>query len=146
MKLYHYSFTESILEEGLEPFIKHKDTCLINNLIFEQFYDCFGRDYCVFLNQDKRDLGELIVSVDIDDLNNEFIYVANQDLADDIYRAWYKGNNYAEIVKKYVNSIVKFSDYNNEYKNSEIFYTEYIKPELLMIEYINEEFFKDIED
>lgn len=138
MKLYHYSFKKEILEEGLDAFCKHPDTGNINNLIYEQFGDCFGRDFCVFLNLDRRDNGHLTVSVDSENLNSELLYVADQDIADLIYSKWYKEEDCSELVEKYVSSIVKFSEYNGQYKNAEVFYTDDIPANLLSLEFLDE--------
>lgn len=144
MKLYHYGFKKEILDEGIISYIKHNDTKIINNLI-SNIYDgeCFGRDDCVFLNLDFRDIGEVIVSVDLEKLNSDLLYVANQDIANDIYNQWYRGNNCDSLVKKYVESIKKFKSYSGEYENPEIMYLGDIDSSLLNVEHLNEEFFEE---
>lgn len=139
MKLYHYGFKKEILTEGLDSFCKHPDTGAINELIYESFGECFGRDFCVFLNLDRRDNGYLTVSVDSENLNSELLYIADQDIADSIYRQWYRGNDCSELVKKYVSSIMSFNDYNGEYKNPEVFYSDDIPAEMLSVEYLDED-------
>ena len=134
MKLYHYSFNESILTEGIDAYYKHPDTVAINDLIVEQFGECFGRDYCVFFNIDKRDIGDTIVSVDSSNLDAEQLFIADQELADSIYRNWYRGNDCKELINDYVTSIMKLQDYNGEYENPEVFYTDCVQSELLNAE------------
>lgn len=135
MKLYHYGFKKEILSEGLDAYFKHSDTKTINNLIFEEFEDYFGRDYCVFLNFDKRDEGEILVSVDSNNLNKELLYVADQDLANSIYEKWYKGYECKELIKEYVKSIIPFNEYiENTYENAEIMYLDCIDSDLLVLE------------
>lgn len=139
MKLYHYGFRKNIIEYGLEAFYKHNHTRIINDLIYKEFQECFGRDYCVFLNLDKRDNGDIIVSVDSQSLNSDLLYVADEDIADAIYSNWYRGKDCFNLVREYVSSIMKLSDYNGEYSNSEVLYLDDIPSDLLKVEYINEE-------
>ena len=134
MKLYHYGFKKEILLEGLDAYYKHPDTKIINNLIFEEFQDFFGRDYCVFLNFDKRDEGNIQVSVESNSLNSELLYVADQDLANLIYKKWYNGQDCEKYIKEYVSSIIPFKDYNNNYNNAEIMYLDSISVNLLTLE------------
>ena len=134
MKLYHYTYNENILKEGLDAYYKHPDTIAINDLIINKFGECFGRDYCIFFNLNKVDNGDIIVSVDSSSLDIEQLFVANQDLADDIYRNLYRGNNCDSLIDDYVNSIMVFDNYNGEYENPEVFYTDSIPANLLKIE------------
>lgn len=134
MKLYHYSFSESILSEGLDACEKHPDTKIINSLIFKRHEDCIDRDYCVFLNFDFRNIGDLVVSVKSEDLNEDLLYVANQDIANQIYSEWYRANNTDSLVDEYVQSIKPFSEYKHEYANAEVMYLGDISPVLLTIE------------
>ena len=144
MKLYHYAFKKEILSEGIEGFHKHNDTKIINNLISNEFNgECFGRDYCIFFNLDKRDDGYLTVSVDSSKLDSNLLFVANQNIANLIYKKWYKGNDTSEAVKEYVSSIKKLSEYNNEYENPEVFYLDDISPDLLHLEEIDEGCFEE---
>ena len=138
MKLYHYSNAEAILEEGLRCWYKHTDTDVINDLIYEVCDDYLYRNSCIFFNFDKRDDGDIVVSVNINDLNKDLLYVADQDLADRIYSLYYKGKDCIELVKQYVDSIVKLEDYDNSYENSEVFYIDDVPIELLNIETIYE--------
>lgn len=139
MKLYHYGFKKEILTEGLNSFCKHPDTAEINNLIHESFGECFGRDVCVFLNLDRRDNGYLTVSVDSEKLDPGLLNVADQDIADRIYSQWYRGNDCSELVNKYVSSIMKLEEYEGQYENPEVFYSDDIPAEILTIEYLDEE-------
>lgn len=136
MRLYHYGLKKSILTEGINSYIKHPDTSIINNLIIEVFGECFNRDICVFFNLERRDEGIVTVSVDSNDLNQELINVADQDLADSIYSEWYRGKDCTDLIRKYVSSIKKLKDYNGEYKNPEIFYEDDIPANLLTLEFI----------
>lgn len=137
MKLYHYGFKRDILEEGLVAFYKHVDTNLINHLIRKSFGECFGRDYCVFFNLDRRDEGNITVSVDSKNLDSNLLYVADQDIANAIYSTWYKDGDYSKLVEQYVSSIVRFEDYNREYSNAEVFYLDDVPVELLNIESVD---------
>lgn len=130
------------MTEGLNSYCKHPDTEAINDLIQESFGECFGRDLCIFLNLDRRDDGYLTVSVDSEKLNSDLLYVANQDIANSIYRKWYRGNDCSELIKQYVESIKPFKEYNGEYQNPEVFYTDDIPVEILSVEYIDEESFE----
>lgn len=135
MKLYHYGFKKEIITEGLNAGLKHKDTEIINDMIYDIYENYFGRDYCIFLNLDKRDEGEILVSVESDKLNQNLLYIANQELANDIYRKCYQGHNCEASIKQYVSSIIPFKDYNNEYDNPELMYLDSIEAELLKVEY-----------
>lgn len=139
MKLYHYSFKKEILEEGLDAFYKHADTKIINNLICESFGECFGRDFCIFLNLDRRDDGYLTVSVDSENLDSELLYIADQDIANLIYKTWYRGDDCSKLVKEYVSSIMHLKDYNGEYINAEVFYVDDIPAKMLTVEFSNED-------
>ena len=134
MKLYHYSNNENILKEGLLSYIKHEDTELINYLINLYDDDLYNRNDCLFLTFDKRDLGDIIVSVDIDLLNKDLLFVADQEIANNIFSNYYRGNDVEELVKKYTKSIVSFKDYKREYKNPEILYQNSIPLSFLKIE------------
>lgn len=138
MKLYHYGFKKEILEEGLLGYYKHNDTEEINELIYEQYGELFKRDYCVFFNLKQIDDGELTVSVDSKSLNEDLLFVANQEAANDIYRCIYNGEDYKDSITEYVESIMKLKDYNNEYENPEVFYGDDIPSDLLTLEYIYE--------
>ena len=139
MKLYHYGFKKEILTEGLDSFCKHPDTGAINDLIYESFGECFGRDFCIFLNLDRRYDGYLTVSVDSEKLDSELLYIADQDIADSIYRQWYRGNDCSELVKQYVASIMNLAEYEGQYENPEVFYNDDIAVDLLTVEYLDEE-------
>ena len=135
MKFYHYAFNQEILSKGLSASIKHQDTETINNLIAAQHDgECFGRDYCVFLNFDNRDIGDFSVSVDSDSLDKDLIFIANQEIANNIYSKWYRGQDTVELTKKYVESIKTFSEYCNDYLNPEIMYLDDISSELISLE------------
>lgn len=136
MKLYHYGLEKTILTEGINSYIKHSDTNIINNLISEVYGKCFNRDVCVFFNLERRDEGIITVSVDSNDLNQELINVADQDLADSIYSEWYRGKDCTDLIRKYVSSIKKLKDYKGEYENPEIFYEDDIPSNLLHLEFI----------
>ena len=135
IKLYHYSFNDEILSEGILANIKHPDTETINSVISRNHDgECFNRDYCVFFNLDKRDIGDFIVSVNLKDLNKELLYVADQNIANDLYTKWYNGCPVEELAKKYVTSIKPLSEYTNEYANPEILYLGDVPATLLNVE------------
>lgn len=134
MKLYHYSNNENILKEGLLSYIKHEDTKLINYLISLYDDDLYDRNNCLFLTFDKKDLGDILVSVDTELLNKDLLLVADQEIANDIFSNYYRGNDVEELVKKYTKSIIPFNDYKGEYKNPEILYQDDIPSSFLIIE------------
>lgn len=132
VKLFHYSFKDAIFSEGILANMKHDDTKIINDAISKNHdKECFGRDHCVFLNFDKRDDGDFVVSVDLKDLNPELLYIADQNIANEIYNKFYKGYPIDELSKQYVASIKPFLEYNDEYSNPELFYLDDIPSELL---------------
>lgn len=135
MKIYHYGFRKEIITEGLDAGIKHEDTQKINDMIYDIYENYFGRDYCVFFNLDRRDEGEILLSVEVNKLNQNLLYIANQELANDIYRNYYKGYNCEDTIKQYVSSIIPFKNYKNEYENPELMYLDSIDAELLKVEY-----------
>lgn len=132
VKLFHYSFKDTIFSEGILANMKHDDTKIINDAISKNHNEkCFGRDYCVFLNFDKRNDGDFVASVDLKDLNHELLYVADQNIANEIYSKFYKGYPVDELSKQYVASIKPFLEYNGEYSNPELFYLDDIPSGLL---------------
>lgn len=138
MKIYHYGFNEKIITEGIDASIKREATEAINELIYDIYENYFGRDCCVFFNFDKRDVGDILFSVEVEELNEKLLYVANQYLADKLYDKWYKGYNSEDLaveIKEYVSSIIPFKEYNNQYENPELFYLDSIEPSLLKVEY-----------
>ena len=138
MKIYHYGFKKEIITEGIDAGFKHEDTQAINELIYDIYENYFGRDYCVFFNLDKRDLGDILISVEVEKLDENHLYIADQHLADIIHRQWYRGYSAEDLVneiKEYVSSIMPFKEYNNQYENPELFYLDSIEPHLLKVEY-----------
>lgn len=134
MKLYHYTNNKNVLKEGLKSWIKHEDTEIINNLIEKFSDDLYSRDDCIFLSFKKSDLGDIIISVNSESLNKDLLFVANQDLANEIYSNYYYDRNNESIVKNYIKSIVSFKDYNGDYENPEIIYQDSIPLNLLKLE------------
>lgn len=139
MKLYHYSLEKKILDEGINSFIKHEHTSIINSLINEFSTKCLDRQFCVFFNLDRRDDGAITVSVDSEKLNSDLLYVADQTMADVIFDKYINGKDYSDAVKKYVSSIMNLKDYNGEYDNPEVYYAEDVPAELLSVEFLYED-------
>lgn len=134
MKLYHYSEKKKILKEGLISSYKHEDTLLITNLINQYGDDIYGRNDCVFLTFKLKDFATYIVSVESTTLNENFLLVADLDLANEIYSRYYQGKDVEESVKKYIDSIINFKDYKQNYRNPEVLYQGDIPPHLLKVE------------
>lgn len=126
MKLYHYTNDERILKEGILSYIKHDDTLLINELVKKYTDDIYDRDNCVFLSFDKRNEGDIIVSIDVNNLNKDYLYVANQLLANEIFSNFYKGKEDSVLIKNYINSIIPFEQYKGQYEYAELLYQDNI--------------------
>ena len=150
MKLYHTSNSFYTLKEGLKANFKHEDTKAINKLLnkYNHGNGCFDRDHCIFLILDKRTHCVITYSIDLDALDINKLYIANQWFSDALYMCCECNELTDEIVKeaanKYISSIQKFSlDKINLYDNLELFYTGDIPSNFLTIENIDRDEFSD---
>ncbi|MDF2879981.1 MAG: hypothetical protein K0R54_538 [Clostridiaceae bacterium] len=127
MILYHYTNNvNKIKKEGINRYYKSNSTDIINDCILKVKEELpIDRDYCIYLSFDKRNDGNYICEIDINDLNIDNLYVANEHFADIIYDSYMTGKDYGKYIEDYCNSVVPFNEYLNKevkYEKAEVIY------------------------
>lgn len=136
--IYHYTDINlsKILKEGLLCAYKSEDTEVINDILnrVEKHPNWLDRNYCIFFQfHTKTEVGEYIVTVDVNALNQKELYVADLTVAQNIFNAVYYGkeDKFLTLANQYWDSVMPLEEYlrkNIHYEETEILYLCDVSP------------------